>query len=116
MGTSVVSKARIQTRRLSYFDNWSQSFAHSPATCYSFPTILQAESIATKKEPIMVLKTLLLTVLLTPLVIAQAPKPAGPTPTLKSVLLAQLRSTHNKAEWFVPVNTAVAGMTPEQAR
>ncbi len=42
--------------------------------------------------------------------------PAGPPPTLKSILLAQLRSTHNKAEWFVPVNTAVAGLTPEQAR
>jgi hypothetical protein len=64
----------------------------------------------------MSIKTLLLTLLLSPLAVAQAPKPAGPPPTLKSVLLAQLRSTHNKAEWFVPVNTAVAGMTPEQAR
>jgi uncharacterized damage-inducible protein DinB len=36
-------------------------------------------------------------------------------PTLKSILLAQLRSTHNKAEWFVPANTAVEGLTPEQA-
>ena len=36
-------------------------------------------------------------------------------PTLKSVLLAQLRSTHNKAEWFVPGNTAVEGFTAEQA-
>ena len=35
--------------------------------------------------------------------------------TLKSILLEQLRSTHNKAEWFVPANTAVAGMTAEQA-
>jgi uncharacterized damage-inducible protein DinB len=35
--------------------------------------------------------------------------------TLKEVLLAQLRSTHNKAEWFVPANTAVAGLTPVQA-
>jgi len=35
--------------------------------------------------------------------------------TLKSVLLEQLRSTHNKAEWFVPANTAVAGLTPAQA-
>src|SRR5206468_3735611 len=35
--------------------------------------------------------------------------------TLRSVLLEQLRSTHTKAEWFVPVNTAVAGLTPEQA-
>jgi hypothetical protein len=32
--------------------------------------------------------------------------------TLKAVLLEQLRSTHNKAEWFVPANTAVAGITP----
>jgi uncharacterized damage-inducible protein DinB len=36
-------------------------------------------------------------------------------PTLKSILLAQLRSTHNVAEWFVPANTAVAGLTAEQA-
>ena len=35
--------------------------------------------------------------------------------TLKSILLEQMRSTHNKAEWFVPVNTAVDGITPEQA-
>jgi hypothetical protein len=62
--------------------------------------------------PVLLLSPLLLT----PLALAQAPKPAGPPPTLKSVLLAQLRSTHNKAEWFVPVNTAVAGLTPEQAR
>lgn len=37
------------------------------------------------------------------------------TPTLKSVLLTQLRSTHNQADWFVPANTAVAGLTAEQA-
>ena len=43
---------------------------------------------------------------------AQESKPA---PTLKSILLEQLRSTHNKAEWFVPVNTAVEGLTAEQA-
>src|SRR6202522_2582936 len=35
--------------------------------------------------------------------------------TLKAVLLEQLRTTHNKAEWFVPANTAVAGLTPAQA-
>src|SRR5438477_8765838 len=38
-----------------------------------------------------------------------------PAPTLKSILLAQLQSTHNKAEWFVPANTAVEGLTSEQA-
>ena len=64
----------------------------------------------------MALKPILLALLLSPIALAQAPKPAGPPPTLKSVLLAELRSTHNKAEWFVPVNTAVAGLTPEQAR
>ena len=36
-------------------------------------------------------------------------------PTLKGILLEQLRSTHNKAEWFVPANTAVEGLTAEQA-
>lgn len=37
------------------------------------------------------------------------------TPTLKSVLLEQLRGTHNQEEWFVPVNIAIEGLTPEQA-
>jgi len=36
-------------------------------------------------------------------------------PTLKSILLEQLRSTHSRAEWFVPANTAVEGLTAEQA-
>ncbi|CAN5570915.1 DinB family protein [soil metagenome] len=54
--------------------------------------------------------------LLAPFAPAQIPtKPAQPA-TLRSILLAQLHSTHDKAEWFVPVNTAVAGLTPEQAR
>jgi hypothetical protein len=55
-----------------------------------------------------------LLLLLTPITFAQTPA-AKPTATLRSILLEQLRSTHNKAEWFVPVNTAVAGLTPEQA-
>jgi hypothetical protein len=33
----------------------------------------------------------------------------------KAVLLEQLKSTHNVKNWFVPVNTAVEGLTPEQA-
>ena len=45
------------------------------------------------------------------LAFAQEQKPM----TLKAVLLEQLRSTHNKAEWVVPANTAVAGLTPAQA-
>jgi uncharacterized damage-inducible protein DinB len=38
-----------------------------------------------------------------------------PAPTLKSILLEQLRTTHNQKDWFVPANIAVAGLTPEQA-
>ncbi|HMG69289.1 MAG TPA: DinB family protein [Chitinophagaceae bacterium] len=37
-------------------------------------------------------------------------------PDLKSILLDQLRSTHNVKDWFVPVNIAIDGLTPEQAR
>ncbi len=60
--------------------------------------------------------TLLLT-LLSPIALAQTPTPKPKPPAnLRSVLLEQLRSTHNKAEWFVPLNTAVAGLTPEQAK
>lgn len=38
-----------------------------------------------------------------------------PAPTLKSILLEQLRTTHNQKDWFVPANVAVAGLTAEQA-
>jgi hypothetical protein len=45
---------------------------------------------------------------------AQTPKPA---PTLKSVLLEELRATHNqKGTWFVPASVAIAGLTAEQAK
>jgi uncharacterized damage-inducible protein DinB len=36
-------------------------------------------------------------------------------PTLKSILLEELQTVHNKADWFVPANTAVEGLTAEQA-
>jgi uncharacterized damage-inducible protein DinB len=42
-------------------------------------------------------------------------KDKKPAPTLKSILLEQLRTTHNQKEWFVDANTAVEGLTPEQA-
>jgi uncharacterized damage-inducible protein DinB len=35
--------------------------------------------------------------------------------SLKSVLLNQLKSTHDKENWFVPVSTALEGLTAEQA-
>jgi len=38
-----------------------------------------------------------------------------PAPTLKSILLEQLRTTHSDKDWFVPANIAVAGLTAEQA-
>jgi DinB superfamily len=53
--------------------------------------------------------------MLTTMACGQA-KPAEAPPTLRSVLLSQLRSTHNKAEWFVPVDAAIAGLTAEQAK
>ena len=36
-------------------------------------------------------------------------------PTLKSVLLDQLRASHSVQDWYVPASKAVAGMTFEQA-
>ncbi len=35
--------------------------------------------------------------------------------TLRSILLEQLRTTHNSKDWFVPINVAVEGLTAEQA-
>lgn len=46
---------------------------------------------------------------------AQTPQPKPPT-TLKGILLEQLRSTHNDQDWFASGNTAIAGLTAEQAR
>ncbi len=42
-------------------------------------------------------------------------KPKTPA-TLKSILLEQLRTTHNKEDWFVPINIAVAGLSADQAK
>src|SRR3569832_1241376 len=52
--------------------------------------------------------------LLASMAAAQTPS-ASPSPTLKSVLLEQLRTTHNQEDWFVPVKIAIEGLTPEQA-
>src|SRR5271156_2606831 len=45
-------------------------------------------------------------------VVAQDKKPT----TLREVLLAELKSTHNNEDWFVPANIAVKGLTAELAR
>lgn len=54
---------------------------------------------------------ILICLLLLPLAYGQDKKPQ----TLKGVLLEQLRTTHNQKDWFVPVNVALEGLTPEQA-
>ena len=36
-------------------------------------------------------------------------------PTLKSILLEQLKTTHNVKDWFVPPSIAIAGLTAQQA-
>ncbi len=36
-------------------------------------------------------------------------------PTLKSILLEQLKTTHYVQDWFVPIDSAIAGLTAEQA-
>jgi uncharacterized damage-inducible protein DinB len=54
---------------------------------------------------------LLLTLLLSSPAFAQNQK----TATLKSILLEQLRTTHNKNDWFVSPSKAVEGVTAEQA-
>lgn len=46
---------------------------------------------------------------------AQDQKKDQKPPTLRSILLEQLKTTHNDKDWFVPANVAVAGLTAEQA-
>ena len=38
-----------------------------------------------------------------------------PPATLRSLLLHQLHTTHTEADWFVPIDTALDGVTAEQA-
>jgi uncharacterized damage-inducible protein DinB len=42
-------------------------------------------------------------------------KPPPPA-TLKSILLEQLRTTHNVEDWFVPISIAIDGLTADQAK
>jgi uncharacterized damage-inducible protein DinB len=45
---------------------------------------------------------------------AQTPQKEKPM-TLRGVLLEQLKTTHNQADWFAPASVAVEGVTAEQA-
>ena len=47
---------------------------------------------------------------------AQTTPPKPPPSTLKGVLLEQLRTTHNSQDWFASGNTAIAGLTADQAK
>ena len=58
------------------------------------------------------LSMLLLLLLAVPVFAQDNKKPAN----LRELLLAELKSTHNSEEWFVPANIAVKGLTPEQAK
>ena len=40
---------------------------------------------------------------------------SAPPATLRSLLLHELRTTHNQAEWFAPISVALDGLTAEQA-
>ena len=42
-------------------------------------------------------------------------KPAESESSTRSILLHELKTTHTEKEWFVPVNIALEGLTPEQA-
>ncbi|MBS1950597.1 MAG: hypothetical protein OJF59_000787 [Cytophagales bacterium] len=42
--------------------------------------------------------------------------PTLPVPTIRSVLLKQLKTTHTQKDWFVPVNVAIEGVTAQQAK
>ncbi len=60
------------------------------------------------------MKSIIAILLLSLSCVAQTPAPK-PT-TLKGVLLEQLRTTHDTKDWFVDANTAVAGLTADQAK
>jgi uncharacterized damage-inducible protein DinB len=49
------------------------------------------------------------------LLLVSLPAAAAKEVTLKSILLEQLRASHNVMEWYVPVSSAVDGLTPQQA-
>ncbi len=60
-------------------------------------------------------RVVLLLLLAAPLCTLGQDKSKAPA-TLRSILLEQLRTTHNVKDWFVPANVAVAGLTAEQAK
>jgi uncharacterized damage-inducible protein DinB len=49
------------------------------------------------------------------LLLAAAPEAKKPAPTLKAIVLEQLKTTHDVQDWFVPASKAIAGLTVAQA-
>jgi uncharacterized damage-inducible protein DinB len=64
----------------------------------------------------MVKRSAIFGMLLLAATVVHAQDQKKPAPTLKSILLDQLKSTHTNSDWFVCADVAVAGLTPEQAR
>jgi uncharacterized damage-inducible protein DinB len=56
------------------------------------------------------MKTICIAALIALSALAEAPAQIS----LRTILLDQLRTTHNKKDWFVPANIAVEGLTPKQ--
>jgi uncharacterized damage-inducible protein DinB len=61
------------------------------------------------------MKSVLTVLLLAARALFASPDPQ-PTPTLKSILLEQFKTTHNDQDWFVPASKAIEGMTADQAK
>ncbi|MBZ5721945.1 MAG: DinB family protein [Acidobacteriia bacterium] len=61
------------------------------------------------------MKSIVAFLVLTLSLFAQAQDKDQKPVTLRSILLEQLRTTHNNKDWFVDANTAVSGITAEQA-
>jgi hypothetical protein len=57
----------------------------------------------------------MIVVLLGVSVLAAAQQQPKTPATLKTILVQQLRETHNEKNWFVSAKEATAGLTPEQA-
>ena len=60
------------------------------------------------------MRTYMIATVLSGGVLAAAQQPNTSSP-LRTVLLQELRETHNEKNWFVSEKEAVAGLTPEQA-
>jgi uncharacterized damage-inducible protein DinB len=105
--------AEISTGKLPSFDGIKPSTRAEVVVVQSAAQNLEPAVTSNGREEFSNMKRIpiFLLLLLAVPVHAQDKKPT----TLREVLLAELRSTHTTAEWFVPANIAVKGLTAEQA-